>query len=435
MVADLRAVLEKLEEVSSCSGTCRPTERVAIALPDGDVGAVDDPNFVRWLMEHAEPAPYGEGGETKIDPAVRKAHRLIARDAAEIHGFDVAAIANEVAAALQLGTELEARLTDVIVYGKGGKFARHKDTPRSTELVGTLVVGLPIEHAGGAFIVDDGRGEKTFDWSGKPDPAALPWVALFSDVDHEIKPVKSGTRVTAVFSLHRTSTLRGDQAIVARREALQRAVKNLAPPRWPLMIACGRRMIAEPEEKQPQGIESLNGVDREIADALVAAGYRVAVRACVAPVPEWGEPVARGPFPDLTNMWAITRLKAVPPPSVFEGMNDEGSAGDMEDYMHDSLPMDQWLIRRTAGTTLVQDQGMWTETGYFGNEGYSALLYTLAALEVSPGKKPSAKPAKSKTKPARNITKPQATRSKPTKAAKPKAAAKAKPKPKPKKKR
>jgi hypothetical protein len=394
----LRAVLDRLEEASCCSGTHVVPERIAIALPDGDVGAVDDPGFVDWLVAHAEPAPFGDGTKTKIDPKVRAAKRLVARGAATVHGFEPAAILETIEATLSPGVHLDAHLTDVIVYEKGGKFARHRDTPRSEELIGTLVVGLPVEHAGGAFHVDDGRGPQVFDWSGKPKRDAVQWVALFSDVDHEIKPVTKGARVTLVYALHRTDRPRSDAAWLKRQEQIKQACRSLSVPAWPLMIACGRHVIAEPGAPQPQGIETLRGTDRDIAEALVEAGYRVAVRACIAPVPDYDDPPRPEPggFPTGTHLFAITRLKAVPSAELMTTLgHDEGS--EIEDLMLDSIMMEQWLIRKHAAATLAQEHGMWSETGYFGNEGYDALLYTLAALEVTKAK-PSARSKKVATK-------------------------------------
>src|SRR5450432_835141 len=99
-VEDLRSVLEALDEPSCCSGKVALHERVALALPDGDVGAFDDRGFVEWLLAHSEPAPYGHGKETRLDPKVRSAHRLKARDKVVVHGFDPTAILDEVAAVL-----------------------------------------------------------------------------------------------------------------------------------------------------------------------------------------------------------------------------------------------------------------------------------------------------------------------------------------------
>ncbi|HEU0034799.1 MAG TPA: hypothetical protein VFQ53_29445 [Kofleriaceae bacterium] len=402
----LRAVLDGIEEPSCVAGTARPSERVAVALPDGDVGAVDDPKFVDWLLAHAELAPYGEGTETKRDKNVRNAQRLVARDRAEVHGFDPSAILDEIEAALSPGAHLSAHLTDVIVYPKGGKFARHKDTPRTMNLVGTLVVGLPIAHTGGAFVVDDGRSQQTFDWSKTP-AGQLPWVALFTDVDHWIEPVKSGSRVTLVYALHRTDQPRTDATWTARRAAMRQAARSLAPRQWPLMIACGRHAVAEPGTKQPQPITTLRGLDRDLAEVLVEAGYRVGVRACIAPVANYDpEPVAPGTFPLVQNLWAVTRLKAVPPPEVMDALVDEGGY-EIEEYILDSVPLDQWLVRKDAAATLAHESAEWAEPGSFGNEGFAAILYTLAAIEVTKGG-PAKKPTAKAKKPAAKAKKPAA---------------------------
>src|SRR5687768_11168589 len=103
MSAKLQAVLDGLDEDSCCGGSHRTTERIALALPDGDVGAVDDPRFVDWLLAHAEPAPFGKGGETIIDKKVRSAQRLVARDKVEVHGFEPSALLDGIEATLSPG--------------------------------------------------------------------------------------------------------------------------------------------------------------------------------------------------------------------------------------------------------------------------------------------------------------------------------------------
>ena len=391
-VEELRSALDTLEEASCCSGKARLSERFALALPDGDVGAVDDACFVDWLLAHSEPAPYGHGKETKLDPKVRSAQRLKARDKVEVHGFVGATILDEIAAVLSPTRKLSAQLTDVIVYKKGDKFRRHKDTPRAAELIGTLVVGLPIAHTGGVFVVDDGRGAQRFDWSGQPADS-LPWVALFSDVDHEIEPVKSGARVTLVYALHRTDQPRSDAKAKQRQELVKRAASALSrQATWPVLIPCGRHIIAEPEAKQPQSIDTLRGADHDIAEALVAAGFRVDVRACIAAIPNYDDPQ---PWPATEGMFGITRLKAVPPTEMIEHL-DDGVGDDIEDYILDEVTLDRCAIRKNAAAMLVHENATWALDGMdFGNEGFDALLYSLAALEVnkpSPKTKPAAKP-------------------------------------------
>ena len=355
---------------------------------------MDDAGFVAWLLAHAEPAPYGEGGETKLDKNVRDAQRLVARGKAEVHGFDPASLLDTIASTLSPGTTLTAELTDVIVYSTGGKFARHKDTPRTADLIGTLVVGLPIAHTGGGFVIDGGDGApQKIDW-GEPMAGALPWVALFSDADHEIEPVTSGTRATLVYALHRTDTPRVDKSWDTHRAALRAACAGLAKHEaWPLMIACGRHVIAAPQSGQPQEGATARGLDRELVDALVDAGFDVTVRACLAALPNYELPEGPPPaFPILAQMYEITRLKKVPPPEAFEAMGE--SSFDFDDFYLDDIRLDSWVIRKSARAALATAAGQWGEGGYFGNEGYDALLYTLGALEVE-RKGNGAKPVRS----------------------------------------
>lgn len=433
-VEELRNALDTLEEASCCSGTVKLGERLALALPDGDVGALGDARFVDWMLEHAEPAPYGHGTETKLDPKVRSAQRMKARDKIVVHGFDPSAILDDIAGVLSPTRALSAQLTDVIVYGKGDKFTRHKDTPRVSNLIGTLVVGLPIAHTGGTFVIDDGRGPQRFDWGTTPADS-LPWVALFSDVDHEIEAVKSGTRVTLVYALHRTEQPRSDARATQRQAVVKRAAQALSGQRaWPVLIACGRHVIAEPEEKQPMSIDVLRGVDRDIAEALEDAGYKVAVRACIAAIPNYDDPQ---PWPDTTNMFEITRLKAVPPLDVYDALAD-GIGGGIEDYLLDEVMLPQCAIRRTAAATVLHERATWAVGGMdFGNEGFDALLYSVASIEVTKAK-PGGASSKQTKAPKKVAAKAPNKAAKATpKAAKatPKAAKKPAPKAKPKRKR
>ncbi len=402
-LAALKLALDRAGEAAYCEGIYRPTERLAIALPDGDLAAVDDPNFVDWLLAHAESAPFGAGKTTRINKKVRHALRLVARGAVKIGGFDPARLMDQISAALSPTRELVAKLTDVIVYPEGGKFLRHKDTPRSAELVGTLVVELPIAHTGGAFHVVEG-GTPQVPHRGAQDPTTLRWVALFSDVDHEIKRVTSGTRVTLVYSLERTDILRSDSESMKRRSALREAAVGLAPVRWPVMIACTRQVITR-ETAWPE-VDDLRGLDRDIAEAFIEAGFDVTVRACLftSERPEDGRA-----FPDITNVSEVMRLRLPMTQKVIgklgdvltyaeEASDDSGEAyvnASLARYIDDPIDIDQWVIRARAEATMIHEASMFSIDGWLGNEASEAFLYTLAALEISP---------KTRKQPATHVT-------------------------------
>jgi 2OG-Fe(II) oxygenase superfamily len=403
----LKQSLESLPDPSIVEGTAHLDEPLAIALPDGDLGALADKAFVAWLVEHSEDAPFGHHGETKIDKKVRHAKRLVARGNAIVAGFDPMSVLPAIEKALSPRFHLDAKLEDVIVYEKGGKFTRHKDTPRTANLVGTLVVGLPIAHEGGAFTIVDGGKKHVVDWSGKPTRDEVKWVALFSDLDHAVEPVKSGARVTLVYSLSRSDRPRSDAARDKKLAKLHSVVAALEFED-PLMIACTRQIVSDGQ--QPQALDTLRGTDREIAELFVDAGYDVAVRACLTGDDTEGRTPA---FPDTSNMWAITRLSKAIPDHVIAEMDEVVSFTDTIDleeyaeedggevdgttlgsYVLDMVQMERWVIRKRAAATAVYE-GMYSETGSFGNEASIGHVYTLAAIEVSSKKaKPKAKAKK-----------------------------------------
>src|SRR3569623_3003244 len=96
----LKAALDSASEASWCEGTYQLAERLAIALPGGDLGAVDDPGFVDWLLAHSEVAPFGSAKQPKLDKTVRHALRLVARGKAKIGGFAPKAILDQLENAL-----------------------------------------------------------------------------------------------------------------------------------------------------------------------------------------------------------------------------------------------------------------------------------------------------------------------------------------------
>ena len=395
----LKAALDELDEPTYCEGQVRLYEQLAIMLPDGDVGAVGDPGFVDWLVEHGEPAPFGHAGETRIDKQVRHAVRLVARGAATVSGFDPGEVLGDISRALCPHLQLEATLTDVLVYPTGGHFARHKDTPRAPNLLGTLVVEVPIEHTGGAFRVEDVLDTHVIDWSGPVDPFVVRWVAVFSDAEHEIEMVTSGNRVTLVYSLGLSDLFREDNTHRERIEEIQRIARGLELPEFrPLMIACTRHIIGLDSEQQPQGIGVLRGADYDIALALQHCGYDVKVRTCVAArSAEYDEDGAPPRFSSDTEIYFarlrhplldhdVAQLLAA---VTFErepwgdgGGFDGDEASTLAPFVLDTVPVEWWIVRRTAAATFLRATNF-ADDGYVGNAAFEAYLYKLAALEVT----------------------------------------------------
>jgi hypothetical protein len=102
---------------------------------------------------------------------------------------------------------ISAELYSINVYTDGGHFAPHKDTPRGSDMLGTLVVCLPSQFANGTFVLSHRGVVQKFDWGhaiqAQKKPNQLHWVAFFGDVDHQIESVWSGARVTLTYLLRR----------------------------------------------------------------------------------------------------------------------------------------------------------------------------------------------------------------------------------------
>ena len=97
---------------------------------------------------------------------------------------------------------LTAQLHTLNVYGPGGFFRGHRDTPRGNpRFVGSLVLCLPVAHMGGGLRVRHGGRSVVYEWGAGAAAGEVQWAAFFSDCLHEVLPVESGARVTLSWEL------------------------------------------------------------------------------------------------------------------------------------------------------------------------------------------------------------------------------------------
>ncbi len=400
----LRA-LAALDEHVSVAGTITIDEPLVLGLPDGSEQSVADPGFVAWLLSHGEAAPFGVGHETRLDPTVRSAVRLAARGSVAVRGFDPASVLPRIEASLSPRAHLSAKLTDVVVYPPGGHFALHKDTPRTSDLVATLVVALPIAHEGGALEV----GEETIDWSGPCASNELRWAAMFTDVDHAVLPVRTGARVTLTYALERSGVARDDREWAERMSQVVREIDDLEMPEetpahgrrgtratpQPLFVPCARHVIVR-DGQQTSSVDDLRGADRDLADAFVKAGYRVTVRVCLAArrleelvqttsrawdatAPEVYLARLRGPFTD-DDVRALRDGVTFVPAMPDGGGLLEHETSDLSEVC-DAIPDHAWLARPASIATYLA-QREFCEYGLVGNDAADSFLYRLVALQV-----------------------------------------------------
>lgn len=185
---------------------------------------------IKPLLEACKQASFGRGGEEVLDPSYRRALVLHASSfaiapASAIDPCGLGIISKIRQTLLSIsptdldgdekrGRRIIARLDKLNVYSTGDFFKSHVDTPRSTQMFGTLLMNLPVAHEEGGLVVyapydnnDDRdrsgaiaqssdanlqqRDSYTTTWGAED---VLSWIAFFSDCPHEVLPVKSGNR-------------------------------------------------------------------------------------------------------------------------------------------------------------------------------------------------------------------------------------------------
>jgi 2OG-Fe(II) oxygenase superfamily len=158
--------------------------------------------LAKKLIAVAQPAKFGRGEQTLTDTSVRDTWE-ITPDHVTLGGHaweaTLAAVLDGVRDELGLPptTKLRAELHAMLVYGKGQFFLPHQDSEKDDAMVGTLVVSLPSAHTGGELAVEHCGESVTY----RASKEHLSFVAFYADCRHEVKPVKSGHRVTLTLNL------------------------------------------------------------------------------------------------------------------------------------------------------------------------------------------------------------------------------------------
>jgi hypothetical protein len=210
------------------------------------------------LLDVAQPAPFGRRGEAVLDPEYRNALRLLPGTFWLGGALPTQEMMKDISSLMAPdGTRIYAQLDKLNIYGPGGMFKRHVDTPLDSSHFGSLVVALPCMFEGGELVIRNGKATASLPLgsavvspgsgiasgggggsaassdaaiagsdagpstssttatataaasapalgTSAEQPAAGPllhFAAFFSDLEHEVLPVKSGHRVTLTFNL------------------------------------------------------------------------------------------------------------------------------------------------------------------------------------------------------------------------------------------
>ena len=91
----------------------------------------------------------------------------------------------------------------------GGHFKSHQDTPKASNHIGTLLIGIPSPFSGGQLVLRHKEDIATVDWSAEDwiDCEFIPWSFHYADVEHEILTVSSGHRLTIAYDIFTTEAI------------------------------------------------------------------------------------------------------------------------------------------------------------------------------------------------------------------------------------
>jgi hypothetical protein len=429
-----RALLEGLQHAVhglrapfTCGGTLVPEQPVTLCFSDNTQIAVlrarntfEQEQTLRPLVERCATAAFGMGRKTRYDRTVRDALQIKAEGRAiSVRHFDPAAagILEQIRRDLvpQLPDALTAELYNLNVYPKGGHFVPHKDTPRDSDMLGTLVVCLPAQFSNGAFVVKHHGVFQTYDWGdairAQAEPTRIHWAAFFGDVDHQIERVWGGLRVTLTYIIRRGTNVA--RSAVPDREEINTLVqqtlrvmlddKRFLAGGGTLAFPCSHlyHQDARFQRKQRplsrQTVSALKGRDHEVAAAAMAEGldvtlYPYMIETCADetwqldhfPTPR--EQAALGDQMEPTDLENALAIRAgsedaedldvvwVEPPPHFNAqptMYPE-MAGRHAEAVDPDLPALKHLHACE-----------YSATGYFGNEGSETDFYIYCALHVA----------------------------------------------------
>ncbi|KAF5229966.1 hypothetical protein FANTH_14043 [Fusarium anthophilum] len=169
------------------------------------------------IITQARQAPFGRGSDTIVDTSVRKTWELDPEQFT-IGGDEWSNYLQElcelVAQQMGIKTPVHAELYKMLLYEKVAMFKSHTEyvdipvrltsrtnvvasTEKVPDMFGTLVVSLPSKHEGGEVVLEH-CGEEIVYESSKSQTSCAAW---YSDVHHEILPVKSGYRWVLTYNL------------------------------------------------------------------------------------------------------------------------------------------------------------------------------------------------------------------------------------------
>ncbi|KAI6046671.1 hypothetical protein EDC04DRAFT_3052548, partial [Pisolithus marmoratus] len=172
--------------------------------------AKSTPQELDRLAVACQPATFGINSEDVYDESYRKAGKMDPAEFAVSFDVEDSGLVDVVRQGLLEGVnekrEIKMELYKLNVYGQDSFFKAHKDTPRGETMFGSLAVVYPTPHEGGEFVLRENDHEWVVDFARSvcksSQQPCVGYISFFSDVEHEVRMVTSGHRVTLTYNLY-----------------------------------------------------------------------------------------------------------------------------------------------------------------------------------------------------------------------------------------
>jgi len=184
-----------------CVGGMREIFMPAIEVDDvGRIAFPILPVQAERLVAMAEAAPYGRGVQTVVDRDVRRTWQI---DPAKMRiggrhwDKTLVELVADIALGLGVSEPVAADFYKLLVYDAGSFFVDHRDTKKVPGMFATMVLVLPSTHCGGELVVKH-LGREVVLHLRPQEPSEIGFAAFYADCVHEVRPIRSGFRLTLV---------------------------------------------------------------------------------------------------------------------------------------------------------------------------------------------------------------------------------------------
>ncbi|KAI1206309.1 uncharacterized protein F4807DRAFT_463799 [Annulohypoxylon truncatum] len=231
------------------------------------------PRDAETIKNASRQAPFGKGDETVVDTSVRNTWEL---DHTQFKFTNprwnkyLQSLLTEVGRSLAI-TKMRAEPYKLLLYEEGAFFKRHKDSEKVPGMMATMVICLPSKHEGGSVHLSHGGKDYIFE-TDKTSDFDLTTLSWFSDVTHEVKPLKSGYRLVLTYNIIHVDGPRMSANLVGGQSAQLRSILV----KWPSISGTTLDMlIYKLEHKYTESslsLSTLKGRDQRVCQSLHEIG-------------------------------------------------------------------------------------------------------------------------------------------------------------------